>query len=366
MTKRLLVVVLILTAVLGGIFGWKSVANQRSMVKMSQPPSPAVVATEYVTNGTWQPSLFAIGSIVPTRGVIVSTEVPGIVEEIFFDSGQFVEKGAILLRLDDEVDRSELVALEADRKLAELTRDRAQRLVNDKLGSRSNFDEAQAALDGALARAATKRATIRQKTLRAPFAGELGIREVNRGRYIGAGAEIVSLVALDPIFAEFNLPERQLGNIETGRKVLVGVQAYSDQDFEGEIVAISPTIDMTTRNVRVRALLANPDRRLRPGMFAEVRTLLPLRENVLTLPERALTFSPYGNSVFVVVAESGNRAVSRRQVKTGEVRTGRIEIVSGLAEGDEVVSAGQNKLRNGQAVTVDNSVELKGLASSGR
>lgn len=335
------------------------------MAMMSQPPPPTVVATEHVTKGAWQPSLFAIGSIVPTRGVIVSTEVSGIVEEIFFDSGQLVKKGDVLLRLDDEVDRSELVALEADRKLAELTRDRAQRLVNDKLGSRSNFDEAQAALDGALARAATKRANIRQKTLRAPFAGELGIREVNPGRYIGAGAEIVSLVALDPIFAEFNLPERQLGNIVTGQNVLVAVQAYADHDFEGEIVAISPTIETATRNVRVRALLANPDRRLRPGMFAEVRTLLPLRENVLTLPERALTFSPYGNSVFVVVTESDNLIVSRRQVKTGEVRAGRIEIASGLVEGDQVVSAGQNKLRNGQVVTVDNSVELKGLASSG-
>lgn len=334
------------------------------MAMMSRPPPPAVVATAHVTTGAWQPSLFAIGSIVPTRGVIVSTEVSGLVSELLFDSGQFVEKGEILLRLDDEVDRSELVALEADRKLAELTRDRAQRLVNDKLGSRSNFDEAQAALEGAQARVATKRATIRQKTLKAPFAGELGIREVSPGRYIGAGAEIVSLVALDPIFAEFNLPERQLGTIQTGQKVLVGVQAYPDQEFDGEIAAISPTIEATTRNVRVRALLANSDRRLRPGMFAEVRTLLPLRENVLTLPERALTFSPYGNSVYVVVSESGNLVVSRRQVKTGEVRAGRIEITSGLAEGDEVVSAGHNKLRNGQAVTVDNSVELKGLASS--
>ena len=362
MVKRLFFVLIGLTVVFGGIFSWKFVRMQQSFEQMSQPPPPAVVATERVSRGAWQPSLFAIGSIVPTRGVFVSSEVPGLVREIYFDSGQFVDAGTLLLKLDDEVDRSELAALEADRKLAELTRDRAKRLVTDKLGSRSNFDEAQAALESAIARAETKRATIRKKAIRAPFAGELGIREVNPGQYLGAGVDIVPLMALDPIFAEFNLPERQLGDIALGQEVIVGVQAYPENEFPGKISAISPSVDAATRNVRVRALLQNPEHHLRPGMFADVRAMLAIREDVLTLPERVLTFSPYGNSVFLIEEQQSKLTVSRRQVVTGETRAGRIEILSGLAEGDEVVSAGQNKLRNGQAVTVDNSVELKGLA----
>jgi membrane fusion protein (multidrug efflux system) len=354
--KRLVLVLVFLALVFGGVFGWKYRQMQKQSAANAGPP-PAVVSTRPVTSERWQPALEAIGSIVPTRGVVVSAEVPGIVRKIYFDSGQHVDEGELLVELDVEVDRAELDALQADRRLAEITRNRVSQIVSDNLGPRSELDEAQANLDRTEAEIAAKQAMIRKKSIRTPFAGELGIRIINPGQYLAPGDEIVQLVGLDPIYAEYSLPERYLSELRVGQKVTVSVQAYPDTVFEGDIYAISPSIQTASRSVRIRALIENPDRRLRPGMFAEVDTLLDARDRVLTLPERAVAYNPYGESVFVVNEADGVKTVALTQIKTGQVRNGRVEIISGLDEGTEVVSDGHNKLRNGQAISVDNSVD---------
>ena len=354
--KKLIIVVALLAIVFGSIFGWKYWQNMRQQASAGAPPA-AVVSTRTVESEQWQPALEAIGTITPTRGVVVAAEVPGIVQKIHFDSGRRVEGGALLVELDVAVDIAELQALQADRRLAEITRDRIRQVVSDNLGSRSDLDQAQAELDRAEAQIAAKQAMIRKKSIRAPFAGELGIRQINPGAYLGPGDPVVDLVALDPIFAEYSLPERHLGQISDGQRVTLRVQAYPDTVFEGRIDAISPSVQPASRSVRIRALVDNPDQKLRPGMFAEVETHLPVKNDVLTLPERAVTYNPYGESVFVVEDSEGSKTVTLTQIETGGVRDGRVEILSGLDAGTEVVSDGHNKLRNGQPITIDNSVD---------
>ena len=354
--KRLVLVLVFLALVFGGVFGWKYRQMQKQLAANVGPP-PAVVSTRRVTSERWQPALEAIGSITPTRCVVVSAEVSGIVRNIYFDSGQHVDEGELLVELDVDVDRAELDALQADRRLAEITRNRVSQIVSDNLGPRSELDEAQANLDRTEAEIAAKQAMIQKKSIRTPFAGELGIRIINPGQYLAPGDEIVQLVGLDPIYVEYSLPERYLSELRVGQRVAVTVQAYPDTLFEGDIYAISPSIQTASRSVRIRALIENPDGRLRPGMFAEVDTLLDERDRVLTLPERAVAYNPYGESVFVVNEADGVKTVALTQIKTGQVRNGRVEIISGLDEGTEVVSDGHNKLRNGQAISVDNSVD---------
>jgi membrane fusion protein (multidrug efflux system) len=252
---------------------------------------------------------------------------------------------------------SQLAALRADRRLAEITRDRFAKISTQNLGSRSDLDQAQASLDRVDAEIAAKEAMIRKKSVRAPFAGELGIRRINPGQYLEPGDTISGLVALDPLYAEYALPERFLGELEPGQSVLVRVQPYPDRIFEGKIYAISPVVEVASRSVLVRALLSNPDRQLRPGMFAEVETLQPLRANVLTLPERAVTYNTYGESVFVVEESDVGLTVRLVQIETGDISKGRVEIKRGLEAGAEVVSDGHNKLSNGQSITIDNSVD---------
>jgi membrane fusion protein (multidrug efflux system) len=357
--KRLILVVLALGLVLGGIFGWKFYQMQQMAAQSGGPP-PATVAAEPVAREQWRPSLSAVGTLVATQGVEVSSEIAGQVVAIRFESGHTVEEDQVLVQLDDRVDRAELQGLVAAQRLAEIQFERNAKLFKDRTVSRSEYDQARATLDSATAAVVSQRARIDKKRIEAPFAGQLGIRRVDLGQYLAPGDEIVSLQALDPIYLDYSLPERFLREVQVGQEVEVRVQAYPDQRFDGRIDAISPRIERTTRSVPIRATLANGEGRLRPGMFAEVRTLLPLRNDVLTLPQRAITYNPYGDSVFLVQEQDGQQVVERRQVQTGEVRQERVEILQGLQEGDLVVSAGHNKLRNGQSVVIDNSVLLSG------
>lgn len=356
MIKRLVLVLTLLAALFGAIFGWKYLQMQQEMATRGGPPTP-VVSTRSVMLESWQPSLKAVGSITPVRGVVISAEVPGVIQKIHFDSSDRVPAGELLVELDTEVDLAELSALRADRRLAEITRDRFARISTQNLGSRSDLDQSQASLDRVIAEIAAKEAMIRKKAVRAPFGGELGIRRINPGQYLQEGDTIAEIVALDPVYAEYTLPERFLAELQPGQTVMVRVQAYAGRVFEGKIHAISANVQAASRSVVVRALIANPDRLLRPGMFAEVETLQRVRENVLTLPERAVTFNTYGESVFVVEENDGGHAVRLVQVETGNVRSGRVEIIRGLEAGAEVVSDGHNKLRNGQSIKIDNSVD---------
>ena len=358
MLKRLFLVLLMLLVLFGGLFGWKYYVGKRMADAMSAPPPPAVIASARVQNERRQPRLSAVGSLVASEGILVANEIAGMVKSIHFDSGQPVEAGDLLVQLDDEADRADLAALLAARTLAELNFRRLEKLIREKTISQSSYDEAKASLDGAVAMVAESRANIAKKALRAPFTGVLGIRSVDRGQYLAPGSAIVSLQALDPVYADYSLPERYLDKLSVGQTVEVRVEAYPERVFAGAISAVSPRIATATRSVRVRATLDNPDQVLKPGMFAEVDTLLPAVDNVMTLPERAIAYNPYGNSVFLIEEKDDGLAVQSRQIKTGEVRDGRIEIIEGLEEDDQVVSDGLNKLRNGQAVKIDNSIRL--------
>ena len=365
MIKRLILVVLLLTVMFGGIFGWKFYSGQKMAAMMSQPQPPATVAATGVELRTWQPYLRAVGSVTAIQGVFVTTEVPGQVSRILFKSGRKVEAGDVILQLDDSVDQADLDGLLAQQTLATLQFERNKKLLKDRSVSHSEYDKSRAELDSAKATVAAKHATINKKKIRAPFSGQLGIVEVDPGEYLSPGARIVPLQALDSVYVDYALPERHFSQVKVGQSVIVEVQAYPGRIFEGSISAINPGIDPGTRSVRLRATLDNPGHLLRPGMFTEVRTVLPAREGILTLPRTAITYNPYGESVFLIQQQEGRQVVQRRRVKTGEIRNGRVEIVQGLEAGDTVVAAGQVKLRNGQSVTIDNSVQLNAETHGG-
>lgn len=355
MLKRLLFVLLFLAVVLGTVFGLKYRQMQQQATMGGAPPPPVIAAAE-VRPETWRPTLSAVGSLVANQGIFVTNEVAGKVREISFESGQRVSEGELLIQLDDSVDQADLAGLIAQRNLAEIKLERLRTLLKDRSASQSEFDTAKAELDVAEAAVASKQALIAKKRITAPFDGILGIRIVDLGEYLPPGSRIVPLEALDPIFVDYTLPERHLPEIDVGKPVSVRVAAWPDRSFGGEISAINPGVDERTRAIKVRARLDNPERLLRPGMFAEVATLLAERERVLTLPRTAITFAPYGDSVLAIQEQDGATIVQRRPVATGQVREGRVEIVSGLGAGDRVVIAGQTKLRNGQPVQIDNSV----------
>lgn len=361
MIKRLIIVLLLLTVLFGGIFGWKYLQMQKMIEQASQPPPPATVAAAQVEPAQWQPRLRAVGSLTASQGIDLTTEVAGVVESLGFDSGEAAEAGQVLLQLDASVDRAMLEGLVAQRKLAQLQFERNQRLRRENSVSQSELDAARAGLDEAAAAVAAQRARLEKMSLRAPFAGRLGIRRVDVGQYLTPGDPVVTLQALDPIYADFSLPERYLDQLEPGQTVTLGVQAYPGETFEGTLSALESRIDQGSRQIPVRATLPNPGQRLRPGMFAEVEVWLPEIEEVLTLPRQAVIYNPYGSSVFLIrEQDDGSLAVQTRQVQTGEARDGRISITRGLEAGDRVVSAGQVKLRNGQAVSIDNSAEMTG------
>ena len=359
MTKRMLLVLLALGLVLGAMFGWKFYQAQKMAALAFMPMPAATVATATVQAETWQPYLEAVGSLVAIQGILVTTEVAGNVHAIHFESGQPVEAGTLLLEVDNSVEQAELAGIVAERRLAELQFKRRKGLLESKTISPSDVDEARLRLENATAQVATKQAVIAKKRITAPFSGWLGIRQVDLGEYLQPGTAIVPLEALAPIHADFALPERYLDQISVGQAVEIEVQAFPGETFTGRISALNPGIDPGTRSLQIRATLENQQARLRPGMFAEVRTVLPQRPSVLTLSQTAITYNPYGDSVFVIQeGESGSR-VQRRQIKTGGVRNGRVEIVRGLQAGERVVIAGQVKLRNDQAVVVDNTIALE-------
>jgi membrane fusion protein (multidrug efflux system) len=363
MLKRLLLVLLALAVAFGGIFGWKYYQGLQYAARASIPPPPATVASAEVRSETWQPYMHAVGSLVAVQGIDVTNEVAGQVKQIQFQSGQGVQQGELLLQLDDSVDQAELQGLIAERHLAQLQYQRSAELLPKKTVSREAYDEAKAKLESAEAQVASKQALIQKKKIRAPFSGLLGIRLVDLGQYLAPGSRIVPLQIVNPIYVDYALPEHYFAQLAPKQKVVVTVRAYPQRDFEGHISAINPGIDPGTRNVRVRAMLENPEGLLRPGMFAEVRTALPERTGVLTLPRTAISYNPYGEFVFVIEQQDDKLIVKRRQVRTGEAREERVEILDGLKLGERVVAAGQVKLRNGQPVQIDDSIKLDKPAS---
>ncbi len=371
MFLRLFTVLLILAALVGALAYMKYEQVTAQIAQFSAPMPPASVSAVRVESQRWQPQLDAVGSVRAVQGVMVNNEVPGQVQAIRFESGDRVRARQPLVQLDTTVDEADLEGLEASLQLAQLQLERNTNLLRDRAVSQDDYDEINAELSRARAAVTAKQALIAKKTIRAPFDGVLGIRQIDMGQYLPEGSAIVALEALDPVFVDYKLPERHLAKLRADQPVEVRVAAYPGAVFTGRIQAISPSVDQGTRNVQVRAQLPNPEDRLRPGMFTKVATLLPVREQVLVLPRRAVAFNTYGDSVFVIQeqpaaapddaggsdAEPAQAAgpklvVTRKQITTGAVRGDLVEVTEGLADGERVVLAGHQKLRNGAEVQI--------------
>lgn len=348
-----LLVVIIATG--GGFFYWKTLPQQAGKPR-GLPP--AVIAATTIIEEQWQPTLQSVGSLVATNGIQVSTEVNGIVSKVVFDSGQPVKKGQVLIRLNDSVDVAALEALRAERQLTEVQFKRASNLLKKRVTSKSEYDEAAARFEASRARVKQQQALIQRKVISAPFDGVLGIRQVDLGQYLEAGAPIVSLQSLDPIYVDYTLPERYLSQIKTGQTVELKLDALPDTIYRGQVSAVNPGVDTRTRTLKVRATLDNPNGLLRPGMFAEVKTITGDVAPVLTLPYTAISFNTYGNFVYLISNnEAGIASVKRTAVDIGETRNGRVR-VNNLSAGTQVVRTGLVKLRDGMPVTIDNQVQL--------
>ena len=329
----------------------------------SGPPAPmmppaAVISSATVTEEHWLPTLSSVGSLVAVNGIDLSTEVNGIVSEILFESGQPVKQNDVLVQLDASVDIAALEALQAEESLARIQFERLQGLFEKNVTSKSEYDEAEARFDAARARARQQEALINRKTIRAPFDGIAGIRQINTGQYITAGTPIVALLALNPIYVDYSLPERFLNQVATGQAVELRFDALPEQVFSGTISALDSGIDRGTRTLKIRATLENPDGILKPGMFAQVSSVTGEAETVLTIPRTAISFNTYGNFVYVInTDDAGQMTVARTLVETGATRAGRVQVLN-LAADTEVVRTGLLKLRDGVAVRVDNQIAL--------
>lgn len=352
MILRLVLMLLLIAGVFGGLALVKQQQIADMKAKFSTPQAPTEVEVAEVTARRWQRIIPGTGSLTAIQDALVTSEVPGLVAAIHFESGQVVQRGDALLTLDASVDEAVLAGLVAEQKLAEVQFERARKLVRDRTMSQSQFDEAAANRDRIAANVNAQRARLAKKTIRAPFSGTLGIRRVDLGDFLSEGASIVALQTLDPIYLDSAVPERYLPLLQVGQEIRVRAQAYAGETFTGHLVAIEPGVEPETRMIRVRAELANRDRRLRPGMFVAVEAIERSTEDVLVVPDTAITYSPYGNTVFVITDDKEGATVARRQIETGAVRDGEVAVLKGLAAGERVVAVGQNKLRNGMPVRI--------------
>jgi membrane fusion protein (multidrug efflux system) len=326
-----------------------------------QPP-PEAVTTIVAAADRWQGSLGAIGSVTAVQGVTVSADLPGVVAQIAFDSGKRVREGDVLVRLDTDQEQAQLVAAEAQQKLSRLNLERTSGLREKGVASQAELDRAQAEADQAEARVQEIRATISRKTIRAPFSGVLGIRGVNRGQYLNGGDPVVPLQSLDPVYVGFTVPQQDVRAVRAGAEVEVFIEGVSGAVARGRITAVNSLVDEDTRNLHVQATFANRNAQLLPGMFVDVRVLVGETKSVLTLPASAISHAPYGDSVFIVEEVKGPsgetyRGVRQQFVKLGDARGDQVEVVDGIKAGEEVVTSGVFKLRNGAAVVVQNDVQ---------
>jgi membrane fusion protein, multidrug efflux system len=362
MTKRM-IFMLAGTVMFVGAVGTAKFLQIRAAVAQAssfQPP-PEAVTTTVARQDKWPATLAAIGTVAAVHGVTVSADLPGIVERIAIDSGRTVREGEVLVQLDTRQEQAQLTAAEAQRDLARLNLDRTRGLADEGIVSRADYDRAAAEHKQAEARVGEIRATIERKRIRAPFSGVLGIRQVNLGQYLTAGEAVVPLQSLHPIYVNFAVPQQEVGHVHAGGEVRVTAEGLGGA-FPGRITALDSIVDEATRNVQVQATLANPEGRLHPGMFVEVQISLGAGSSVVALPTSAINYAPYGDSVFVVGEVEGPggqkyRGVRQQFVKVGSARGDQVAVVSGVSAGEEVVTSGVFKLRNGAAVRVNNDVQ---------
>ncbi|MGD2150190.1 MAG: efflux RND transporter periplasmic adaptor subunit [Desulfobacterales bacterium] len=363
MVKRIIISLIGLIVLIGGLAGIKYLQIDRMAVYGDNfMPPPEVVTAATAKNDSWESFLTAVGSLEAVQGVVVTAELKGKVVRIAFEPGTMVKAGDLLVQQDTSVESAQLRAAEAEVALAKINFKRSKELVAAKTISQSDFDNADARFKQAVAQADNIRATIGKKTIRAPFAGRLGIRQVNLGQTLNEGDEIVSLQSLDPIYVNFLLPQQRLAQVHSGLAIRLTTDAFPGQMITGKITAINPQVDAETRNIRIQATVANPEERLRPGMYVNVSVVLPDRIEVLTIPATSVLYAPYGDSVFVVDKKKNDKnqpsglVLNQKFVRLGEKRGDYVSVVYGLKQGETVVSTGVFKLRNGQAVVIDNTL----------
>jgi membrane fusion protein (multidrug efflux system) len=362
---------LLLLLLLGGVKAGQ--IGAMIAVGKSFAPPPEAVTSATVQAGEWQPTRPAIGTLVAVRAVTLGAELPGLVREVGFESGHTIRRGALLVRLDTSTEEAQLQAAEAEAALARLALQRAESLRQAEVSSQADLDGARARAQQAAAAVAGLQATIAKKIIRAPFDGRIAIRQVELGQVVSPGTPIASLQSIDPIHVEFWLPQQALADLKEGQEVQVRTDTFKGQTWPGKVTTINPEVDVATRNVRVRATLANPDGRLRPGMFANVEVVSAEKRPVLTIPATAVMFAPYGDSVYVLgppkpVEQAKGEAAptaptatpalvaQQRFVRLGERRGDLVAVLSGLSAGEAVVGSGAFKLRNGVAVVVKNDL----------
>jgi membrane fusion protein (multidrug efflux system) len=324
-----------------------------------QPP-PEAVTSIVAQQQQWPGTLSAIGTVEAVHGVTVSADLPGVVERIDFTSGRPVRAGQVLVRLDTSQEVAQLAAADAQRELADLNLERSRKLLEQAVVSQAEFDRMAAEAKSAGARSREIRATIERKQIRAPFSGVLGIRQVDLGQYLNGGDPVVPLQSMDPIYVDFSLPQQEVGQLRVGAEVRVSADSLPIGSPVGKITAINSVVDEATRNVQVQATFQNPRGQLRPGMFVEVQVVLGTTTPVIALPASAISYAPYGNSVFIVSEMKGPtgakyRGVRQQFVKLGASRGDQVAVVSGVKPGEEVVTSGVFKLRNGAAIVVNNA-----------
>jgi membrane fusion protein (multidrug efflux system) len=353
--------VLLLIAVIAGI---KVLLVVRMIHAMPQP-APSVVSTIKASAQDWQPALRAVGTLRAANGADLAMEVAGLVTEVNLKSGEDVKQGQVLLQLRDGDDVAHLQQLEANAQLSKITFERARKQLDAQAISKADYDTAAADYKARQAAVEQQKVLVDKKQLRAPFAGRAGIITTSPGDYLSAGTAVVTLQQLDPLYVDFNVPQSELGRLKVGQSVSLALDAYPGRVFSGKLSAINPKVDANTRNVQVEATVPNHDQTLTPGMFAKVSVDVGQLRRQLTLPQAAIVYNPYGDTVYVVQPSKGKDEHGKPQpptvqqafVTTGDTRGDQVAILKGITAGTEVVTSGQLKLKNGAPIAVDNSVQ---------
>jgi len=351
LAKKIVYLILFIALVFGGLFGSKFLQIEQAISSRKAPPPPQV-STVKVTEQQWANYLSTVGNITPKLGIILSNEMAGIVSAIHFTSGQHVKKDDLLLEINTDTDQALLNGLLASERLAQIKFKRQAKLLAKKVTSLSSHDEARAELDVANTAVLAQKSIISKKRIHAPFDGVMGIRQISLGQYLDKGHNIAQLVSLTLTYADFSLAERYFSQVRIGQDVSIQVQAYPQQTFSGKVQAINPSLDQLTRTIAIRAIIDNPEDKLKPSMFADIKITTSKSNPVLTLPETAVTYNTYGESVFVVVHKDNKATVIQRSIKSGLHRQGYVEILEGLTLNDSVVNEGHVKLRNGMPITI--------------
>src|SRR6266496_1360261 len=362
--KGIVIAIALLVTICVFAFGIKALQIGK-MMSTPQTMPPTTVSSTSVKEEDWAPRLTAVGSVSAVQGAVVSAELAGVVSEITFENGGEAKKGEVLMKLDASQEEALLRSAEAEAQLAQTDLERSRDLAMKKVVSSAELDSAQSKFRRLNAVVDQVRSSIAKKTLIAPFDGQVGIRQVNVGQMINAGQQVVALTSLDPVYVDFALPEQHLSRLAKGLQVQVRADALPGREFKGKLTAINSMVDAVTRNVPLQATLENSDHALRPGMFAKVDVVLPVKEAVLVIPATAISYAPYGDSVFVIEKKkdpkSGKESQVLRQqfIRTGEARGDFVTVTNGLKAGEVVVSSGVFKLRNGMEVTVNNELAPK-------